>query len=204
MSRRRQAVKRPMLKDAKFNSTLVSRLVNTVMQSGKKSLAQRIVYGAFDEIAEKNPQSNPMEVLQRAVDNAKPRLEVKARRVGGVVQHPGRPTGVPDFGDDRLRGEDQRRDRRPPQLRPVRLRRHRRLDEEALARVHHRRLPRPAEQGERPLSRPRHRHHDEQSDAQREADRAQRASQRDRADPCVGESEPPRGPPSGRHPPSTS
>jgi len=85
MSRRRQAVKRPVIKDAKFNSTLVSRLVNTVMISGKKTTAQRIVYGAFDEIAAKNPTSNPLEVLQRAVDNAKPRLEVKARRVGGAT-----------------------------------------------------------------------------------------------------------------------
>jgi small subunit ribosomal protein S7 len=55
------------------------------MQSGKKSLAQRIVYGAFDKLAEKNPQSTPLEILQRAVDNAKPRLEVKARRVGGAT-----------------------------------------------------------------------------------------------------------------------
>jgi len=79
MSRRRQAVRRPVTKDAKFGNTLVSRLVNTVMQSGKKSTAQRIVYGAFEQIAEKNPASNPLEVLQRAVDNAKPRLEVKPR-----------------------------------------------------------------------------------------------------------------------------
>jgi small subunit ribosomal protein S7 len=85
MSRRRQAVKRPLLEDSKFHSTLVSRLVNTVMISGKKSIAQRIVYGAFDQIAEKNPASNPMEILQRAVDNAKPRLEVKPRRVGGAT-----------------------------------------------------------------------------------------------------------------------
>jgi small subunit ribosomal protein S7 len=85
MSRRRQAVKRPLLEDSKFHSTLVSRLVNTVMVSGKKSTAQRIVYGAFDEIAEKNPASNPLEILQRAVDNAKPRLEVKPRRVGGAT-----------------------------------------------------------------------------------------------------------------------
>ena len=85
MSRRRQAAKRPVSKDAKFGNTLVSRLVNTVMQSGKKSTAQRIVYGAFDQIAEKNPASNPLEVLQRAVDNAKPRLEVKPRRVGGAT-----------------------------------------------------------------------------------------------------------------------
>ena len=85
MSRRRQATKRPVSSDAKFNSTLVSRLVNTVMRSGKKSTAQRIVYGAFDQIAEKNPASNPLEILQRAVDNAKPRLEIKARRVGGAT-----------------------------------------------------------------------------------------------------------------------
>jgi small subunit ribosomal protein S7 len=85
MSRRRQAVRRPVIKDAKFNSTLVSRLVNTVMQRGKKTVAQGIVYGAFDQIIAKNPAANPLEVLQRAVDNAKPRLEVKARRVGGAT-----------------------------------------------------------------------------------------------------------------------
>ena len=73
------------MKDAKYGNTLVSRLVNTVMQGGNKSIAQRIVYGAFDQIAVKNPSSNPMEVLQRAVDNAKPRLEVKPRRVGGAT-----------------------------------------------------------------------------------------------------------------------
>lgn len=85
MSRRRRAVSRPIPKDAKFNSSLVTRLVNTVMGRGKKSVAQRIVYGAFDELIAKNPATNPLEVLQRAVDNAKPRLEVKARRVGGAT-----------------------------------------------------------------------------------------------------------------------
>lgn len=85
MSRRRRAEKRPMVSDPKFNSPLVTRLVNTVMVRGKKSLAQRLVYGAFDRIIEKNPSSNPLEILQRAVDNAKPRLEVKARRVGGAT-----------------------------------------------------------------------------------------------------------------------
>ena len=85
MSRRRQATKRPTAKDGKFQSTLVSRLVNTVMYSGKKSTAQRIVYGAFESISEKNPASNPIEILQRAVDNAKPRIETKARRVGGAT-----------------------------------------------------------------------------------------------------------------------
>jgi len=85
MSRRRQATRRPVQSDAKFSSTLVSRLVNTVMKSGNKSTAQRIVYGAFDSIAEKNPATNPLEILQRAVDNAKPRLEIKPRRVGGAT-----------------------------------------------------------------------------------------------------------------------
>ena len=85
MSRRRRAVSRPIIKDAKFNSALVTRLVNTVMQGGNKSVAQRIVYGAFEQLIAKNSASNPLEVLQRAVDNAKPRLEVKARRVGGAT-----------------------------------------------------------------------------------------------------------------------
>jgi len=85
MSRRRQATKRPLAKDGKYQNTLVSRLVNTVMTSGNKSVAQRIVYGAFDTISEKNPASNPIEILQRAVDNAKPRIETKARRVGGAT-----------------------------------------------------------------------------------------------------------------------
>ena len=85
MSRRRQATKRSITKDGKFHSTLVTRLVNTVMICGKKATAQRIVYGAFDTISEKNPASNPIEILQRAVDNAKPRIETKARRVGGAT-----------------------------------------------------------------------------------------------------------------------
>jgi len=85
MSRRRQAIKRSVAPDGKYNNALVARLVNTVMVSGKKSTAQRIVYGAFDSISEKNPASNPIEILQRAVDNAKPRIETKARRVGGAT-----------------------------------------------------------------------------------------------------------------------
>jgi small subunit ribosomal protein S7 len=85
MSRRRRAVKRPLVEDPKYHSTLVTRLVTTVMQRGKKSLAQRVVYGAFDQIVAKSPNANPLEILQRAVDNAKPRLEVKPRRVGGAT-----------------------------------------------------------------------------------------------------------------------
>jgi len=85
MSRRRQATRRTIVPDGKFQSTLVSRLVSTVMVSGKKNTAQNIVYGAFNSISEKNPASNPIEILQRAVDNAKPRIETKARRVGGAT-----------------------------------------------------------------------------------------------------------------------
>ena len=85
MSRRRQATRRPVNRDGKFQSVLVARLVNTIMQGGKKSTAERIVYGAFDSISEKNPASNPIDILQRAVDNAKPRIETKARRVGGAT-----------------------------------------------------------------------------------------------------------------------
>ncbi|HAV65133.1 MAG TPA: 30S ribosomal protein S7 [Verrucomicrobiales bacterium] len=85
MSRRRRAVKRPVADDAKYHSNMVTSLVNTVMNDGKKSVARRLVYGAFDRIAEKNPGTDPLEVFQRAVDNAKPRLEVKARRVGGAT-----------------------------------------------------------------------------------------------------------------------
>jgi small subunit ribosomal protein S7 len=85
MSRRRRAIRRPVTKAAKFNRSLGTRLVTTGMERGKKSVAQRMVYGAFDELIAKNPATNPLEVLQRAVDNAKPRLEVKARRVGGAT-----------------------------------------------------------------------------------------------------------------------
>jgi small subunit ribosomal protein S7 len=85
MSRRRQATKRPLAQDPKFRSTLVTRLVNTVMHSGKKNTAERIVYGAFNQLSEGNAAANPLDILQRAVDNAKPRLEVKPRRVGGAT-----------------------------------------------------------------------------------------------------------------------
>ena len=71
MSRRRRAEKRPLNADPKFNSPIVTRLVNTVMERGKKSVAQRLVYGAFDRIIEKNPASNPLDILQRAVEDRK-------------------------------------------------------------------------------------------------------------------------------------
>lgn len=59
-------------------------MINTVMRCGKKSTAERIVYGAFDIIAEKNKEKTPLDVLSQAMDNIKPKLEVKSRRVGGA------------------------------------------------------------------------------------------------------------------------
>ena len=85
MSRRRRAEKREVIPDAKYGDLVVAKFMNSLMYDGKKSAAEGIVYGAFDTISEKNPASNPLEVLQRAVDNAKPRLEVKPRRVGGAT-----------------------------------------------------------------------------------------------------------------------
>ena len=85
MSRRRRAVKREIYPDVQFGSRLVGRLVNTVMERGKRSVAQRIVYGAFNQIVENQEGTTALEVLERAVENAKPRLEVKARRVGGAT-----------------------------------------------------------------------------------------------------------------------
>ena len=85
MSRRRRAVKREIYPDVQFGSRLVGRLVNTVMERGKRSVAQRIVYGAFDQIVNKHEGATALEVLERAVENAKPRLEVKSRRVGGAT-----------------------------------------------------------------------------------------------------------------------
>ncbi len=84
MARRRRAEKRIVTPDPKFNSELVARVINYIMSNGKKSVAERIVYGAIDEIKEKTGQ-DPMEVLVKAVDNIKPRVEVKSRRVGGAT-----------------------------------------------------------------------------------------------------------------------
>lgn len=81
--RRRKAEKRPVTPDIRFNSDIVARLINTVMERGKKSTAQAIVYRAFDIIKETKGDSEPLEVFTTALENVKPRLEVKSRRVGG-------------------------------------------------------------------------------------------------------------------------
>jgi len=85
MSRRRQAVKRPTTPDPVFESPVVATLVNTVMKQGKKSTAERIVYGAIKLANGDAKEGDPLEVLNKALDNVKPRLEVKSRRVGGAT-----------------------------------------------------------------------------------------------------------------------
>ena len=84
MPRRNSAVKREVLADPIYKSTVVTKLVNQVMLSGKKGLAQRIVYGAFDIIKEKM-DLDPLEVFSQALENVKPVLETKSRRVGGAT-----------------------------------------------------------------------------------------------------------------------
>ena len=83
MPRRREVPKRDILPDPKFGSVDVSKFVNAIMQSGKKSVAERIVYGAFDQIASKSGK-DPLEVFAAAMNNVKPMVEVKSRRVGGA------------------------------------------------------------------------------------------------------------------------
>ena len=83
--RRRKAEKREQLPDVKYNSPLIGRLINTILSRGKKSTAQRIVYGALDLIQARKPDMAPIDVFLKALDNVKPELEVKSRRVGGAT-----------------------------------------------------------------------------------------------------------------------
>ena len=83
MPRRREVPKRDILPDPKFGNVEVSKFINTIMLSGKKSVAERIVYGAFDIIATKSGK-DPVEVFGLAMGNVKPLVEVKSRRVGGA------------------------------------------------------------------------------------------------------------------------
>ena len=82
MPRRSGVPKRDVLPDAIYNSKVVTKLINQVMQDGEKGVAQKIVYGAFDTVKEKMNQS-PDEVFMKALENVMPTLEVKARRIGG-------------------------------------------------------------------------------------------------------------------------
>jgi small subunit ribosomal protein S7 len=82
MPRRREVPKREILPDPVYNSQMVTKFINSVMKQGKKSVAEGIFYGAMSIIADKT-QDDPMKVFKKAVENVKPALEVKSRRVGG-------------------------------------------------------------------------------------------------------------------------
>jgi small subunit ribosomal protein S7 len=84
MSRRRAAERRETLPDPKYGNPLLARFINMVMKSGKKSVAERIIYGALDQI-EQRGNSDPVELLDKALDNVRPVVEVKSRRVGGAT-----------------------------------------------------------------------------------------------------------------------
>ena len=83
--RRRSAEKRKIPGDPKFNSDLVSRFVSIIMTEGKKTTAERIVYSALEILKEKTNEENPAKALNKAIDNVRPRLEVKSRRVRGAT-----------------------------------------------------------------------------------------------------------------------
>ena len=84
MSRRRRAEKREILPDPKFKDLVLSKFMNNLMLDGKKSVSEKIVYGAFDEIENKMKRP-PLEVFHEALDNIKPAVEVRSRRVGGAT-----------------------------------------------------------------------------------------------------------------------
>lgn len=88
MSRRRRVIKRPATPDPKYNSTLIAKFISMVMECGKKSVAQRIVYGALETLEQKSQTEgqtkNALELFQSAINNVEPHLEVKTRRVGGA------------------------------------------------------------------------------------------------------------------------
>lgn len=84
MPRRREIAKRQIAPDPKYSSELLAKFMNVVMRRGKKSVAERIVYGALDRVAERSKR-DPLEVFNLALDNVRPLVEVKSRRVGGAT-----------------------------------------------------------------------------------------------------------------------
>ena len=84
MSRRHRAEKREIIPDPKFGDVVVTKFMNSVMYEGKKSVAENIVYGAFD-IIENRTKNPPLEVFKQALDNVAPAIEVRSRRVGGAT-----------------------------------------------------------------------------------------------------------------------
>ncbi len=85
MPRRREVPKRIILPDPKFGSELLAKFVNTIMKDGKKSIAESVVYGALDAVAAKRNEEAGVEVLEIALENVRPSVEVKSRRVGGAT-----------------------------------------------------------------------------------------------------------------------
>ena len=83
--RRRRAKKREILPDPKFNNSTVAKFINMVMLEGKKSTAERIIYGAFEILKKQLNEPDILKIFYKAIDNARPRLEVKPRRVGGAT-----------------------------------------------------------------------------------------------------------------------
>ena len=104
MPRRRVAAKREVLPDPVFNSTMVTKFINSLMWDDKKSVAEGIFYGALNQIHDKT-QEDPLKTFKKAIDNVKPRVEVKSRRVGGSTYQ------VPIEVDQKTRGK-------PPAPRP--------------------------------------------------------------------------------------
>jgi len=85
MSRRRRATKRQIDPDPIYKSLMLSKFINKIMLSGKKSVARSIVYGALEKLAKKVKAENPLAAFEQALENAKPSLEVKSRRIGGAT-----------------------------------------------------------------------------------------------------------------------
>lgn len=85
MSRRKSVNKREVLPDPKFNDVLITKFVNTIMYDGKKAIAQGILYDAIDDLKKKIPNEEPLSALKKAIENVKPSLEVRSRRVGGAT-----------------------------------------------------------------------------------------------------------------------
>jgi len=83
--RRRKAQEKEVLADPKFNSKIVAKFINMVMLEGKKSLAEKIVYGAFELVKTQLNEPDALKIFHKAIDNIRPRLEVKPRRVGGAT-----------------------------------------------------------------------------------------------------------------------
>ena len=85
MSRRREATKREILPDPKYGDLQLAKFINTLMMHGKKSVAENIIYNALDELAKNSSSKDGLAILNKALENVRPQVEVKSRRVGGAT-----------------------------------------------------------------------------------------------------------------------